>query len=298
MFDDPVEDLVHLYVDGAFDRRELLRRVAKITGSAATAAVAVAALAPQEVQAECADDLRVPEDAPDVESILAEYPGEAGRVYGYLSLPRREFTAQMPAVVVIHENRGLTDHIKDVNRRIARAGFVGLAVDLLSRQGGTHSFADPAQQAAAYRNVTAQIALEDTKASIAFLRTLGIVRADRIGAVGFCAGGGNVWSLAANQPDLNAAVVYYGAPARAEQIENIQAAMLLHYAETDRGLTAQMAPALTALLDRRKTFALHVYEGVGHAFNNDTGAAFNRTAACEAWNKTLDFFNRHLRKPD
>ena len=298
MFDDPVEDLVHLYVDGAFDRRELLRRVAKVTGSAATAAVAVAALAPAEAQAQCADDLRVPEDAPDVESVMAEYPGNAGTVYGYLSLPRREFTGPMPAVLVIHENRGLTDHIKDVTRRVARAGFAGLGVDLLSRQGGTHRFPDPAEQAAAYRNVTAQIALEDAQASIAFLRTLAVVRGDRIGTVGFCAGGANVWSLAVNQPDLAAGVVYYGNPPSVDQISAIRAPLLLNYAETDRALTARIAPVMAALLDQRKTFALHVYEGVGHAFNNDTGANFNRAAACEAWNKTIDFFNRHLRRPD
>jgi carboxymethylenebutenolidase len=99
-------------------------------------------------------------------------------------------------------------------------------------------------------------------------------------------------------PDLGAVVVYYGAPASSEAVDAIQAPLLLHYAENDRALTARVAPVMTTLLDRRKSFELHVWQGVGHAFNNDTGANFNPRAACEAWNQTLDFFNRHLRRQE
>lgn len=299
MFSNEIEELVHLYEDGAFSRRELWKRVAGITGSAATAATVLTALAVPEEAAAQQCEFRVPADAPDVESVLAEFPGAAGRLYGYLSVPRKEFTAQMPAVLVIHENRGLTEHIKDVTRRIARAGYVGLGIDLLSRQGGTDAFPDPAGAAAAYGRVTAAGALEDCQSAIAYLRTLGIVKANRIGTVGFCAGGGHVFNVAVSQPDLAASVVYYGAvPASLDLLENVTAPILMHYGELDRNFAMAASSALTQFVQRRKTFELHVWEGAAHAFNNDTGANYNPTVACEAWEKTLAFYGRHLLKAD
>lgn len=116
-------------------------------------------------------------------------PVTQGRLFGYLALPRKPFTAQIPAIVVIHENRGLNDHIKDVTRRFARAGYVALGVDLLFRQGGTERFPDPADASRAYNNVTANGALADLKSGVAYLRTLWIVKANHIGCFGFCAGG-------------------------------------------------------------------------------------------------------------
>jgi carboxymethylenebutenolidase len=294
-----IEELVHLYVDGAFNRRELFRRVAGLTGSTATATVALTALGvPDEAAAQtadaCPENVRVSADDTSVESVFAEFPGEAGKTYGYLSLPRKEYTGPMPAIVVVHENRGLTEHIKDVNRRLAKAGYVSIAVDLLSRQGGTDSFPDPVDAAAAYRNVTNAIALADTRSALEYVRTLGVVRSDRTGALGFCAGGGHVWNLAVRQPDLGAGVVYYGAPAPADQINSISAPMLLHYGQLDRTFVSMIPPALAALNDRRKTYELHIHEGAAHAFNNDTGANFAAAASCNAWRTTLDFLARHL----
>src|SRR5436190_1839881 len=145
---DPISSLIHLYIDGAFSRRELIRRVAKYTGS----------------------------------------------------------------IIAVHENRGLVDHIKDVARRIARAGFVGLAPDLLSRQGGTKLFTDPTAQAQAYGRTLPQERLADLFSSMTFLKLQPTVQWQKLGAVGFCAGGGNCWNLALGAADLGAAVIYYGTP--------------------------------------------------------------------------------------
>jgi carboxymethylenebutenolidase len=156
MFDenqDPISSLVHLYIDGGFSRRELIRRVAKYTGSVATATAAVAAMGVAEAQqtAACPADLRVPENAPDIVARDVEYPGDGGtKMLGYLVEPKNAQRPQ-PGVIVVHENRGLVDHIKDVARRVARAGFVAVAPDLLSRQGGTKLFTDATTQSQAER---------------------------------------------------------------------------------------------------------------------------------------------------
>ena len=134
-------------------------------------------------------------------------------------------------------------------------------------------------------------------ASVDYLKSLSFARPDRIGVVGFCFGGGQVWNLAVGRSDLAAAVPFYGTPpATADLLDRVAVPVLAIYAETDRALTARMAPVITGMLDRRKSFGFHIYDGVGHAFHNDTGAAYNRTAACDAWNRTLAFFDKHLHR--
>jgi carboxymethylenebutenolidase len=173
---------------------------------------------------------------------------------------------------------------------------VAIAPDLLSRQGGTSKFTDPAQQTQAYGRTTRDERYSDLIATLAYVKTLPVTRHDRVGVVGFCAGGGNAWDLAVNTPEIVAAVPYYGTPLpSAEALAGLNAAVLAIYAETDRALTARMAPVMTALLDQRKTFGFFVYAGVGHAFHNDTGPAYNAEAACDAWSRTVTWFNKHLR---
>jgi carboxymethylenebutenolidase len=242
-----------------------------------------------------ADDLRVPADAEDLEVADIQFAGPESTLFAHLAKPKRDSTDPIPAVLVIHENRGLTEHIKDVTRRVARAGYVALGIDLLSRQGGIDQFPDPADQTRAYGMTTTAGRLADMKAATAYLRTLPDVRPDRIGTVGFCAGGGNVWALAVSGEETAANVVYYGAPVPAtDQIPNVKGAMQCHYAELDRGLTVTTGPVIQALVNARITFGFIIHEGVGHAFNNDTGAAFNAGVACEAWSQTLSFFAAHL----
>ncbi|MBI1788912.1 MAG: dienelactone hydrolase family protein, partial [Acidobacteria bacterium] len=238
---------------------------------------------------------RVPPDAPDLEVYDVEFPGEAGTMFGHLAYPRSGEPRNYPAVIVVHETRGLVDHHKDVTRRVARAGFVGLGVDLLSRQGGTQKFPDPAQQTQAYGRTTQDERRADLIAGLTYLKTLGVVRYDRIGIVGFCAGGGNVWDFIVNVEETAAAVPFYGAPPTLDQLEKVKTPVLGIYAERDPALSMRMLPIADAMLRLRKTVGLFVYEGVGHAFHNDTGAAYNAEAACDAWARTIAFFNKYLR---
>ena len=290
-----VDSLVHLYVDGAFSRRELVRRVAKHTGSIGAA---LAFLRGYDVFAQaatpCPADIRVPEGVPDLITRDVTYPGEDSQVFGYLAYPKAAQDSNLPGVIVIHENRGLVDHIKDVTRRAARAGFVALGVDLLSRQGGTGQFTDPVQQTAAYNKTTQDERRADLIASLDYLKHLPYARFDRIGAVGFCAGGGNVWDLAVNLPELAAAVAFYGAPPPVDQIPNLRAPFLGLYAQLDPNTTGRMPAVITAMLGAQKKFGLTIYEGVGHAFHNDTGPAYDATAACDAWTRTIAWFNKFL----
>lgn len=297
---DPIEELVHLYVDGAFNRRELIERVSKYAGGLAAAAAALAALGVGTAEAQtltCPADVRVPEGTPGIQTRSVSYAGEGATLLGYLAYPDPTPLQQTPAVIVVHENRGLVEHIKDVTRRVARAGFVGLGVDLLSRQGGTGQFTDPTQQQQAYGRTTQFERRVDLISSLDYLKHLNFVRFDRIGTVGFCAGGGNVWDLVLVLPELAAAVTFYGTPPPPLEFLNlIQTPVLAIYAELDRTLSLRMPDVISGMLTMQKTFAFRLYEGVGHAFNNDTGPAYNAAAACDAWAQTIAWFNKFLRR--
>jgi carboxymethylenebutenolidase len=291
-----IEDLAHLYVDGAFDRRELLRRVAAVTGSLAAAAATLDAMDLQESgqdEKSRADreDIRVPDHAHDLIVRDIQFPGESGAIFAHLARPRRARRA--PAVLVIHENRGLSEHIKDVTRRAARAGFVGLGIDLLSRFGGTPE--DPEEALRLYGQTTVDGRLADMLSSVAYLQSLDVARGQKLGVVGFCAGGGNVWNLALNTAALSAAVPFYGTPVPAlDALEALAAPVLAVYAELDRNLTRSMLPAAVRLEDLQKPFGLFVYEGTRHAFHNDTGANYDAAAARDAWSRTTAFFRKYL----
>jgi carboxymethylenebutenolidase len=337
-----IEELAHLYVDGAFDRRELLRRVAGVTGSIAAATVALESLglaAERERQdargdsnrghgkdeelCSCPEDPRVPEDARDLEVMQVEFPGEAGVIFAHRARPRHgrrrrkndddgtsDANASAPAsasasasastrgeplpgILVIHENRGLNEHIRDVTRRAARAGYVALGIDLLSRFGGTP--ADPEEALRLYQQTTPEGRLADMLSALAYLQGLDIVRGDKLGAVGFCAGGGNAWNLALNTTLLAAAVAYYGAPVPPiDALPNLRPPVLVISAELDRNLTRGVLPVILRLEELQKPFGFHIYEGTRHAFLNDTGANYDRLAACDAWCKTTAFFGKHL----
>jgi len=167
---------------------------------------------------------------------------------------------------------------------------------LLSRQGGVAQFPDATQQAAAYNRTTPAERQADLISTLAYMKTLPDIVFNRIGAVGFCAGGGNVWNLTLVLEELAAAVAFYGTPVPAiDRLDSIKAPVLAIYAETDRNLTRSMAPVMDAMLQKQKTFGFVVYQGVGHAFHNDTGAAYNAPAACDAWSRAIVWFNKYLR---
>jgi carboxymethylenebutenolidase len=292
-----IEELTHLYVDGAFDRRELLKRVAGVTGSIAAATLALESVglqahADHEERCRCPADVRVPEDAEDLEVIhQIEFPGEAGPIFAHQARPRG--AQELPGILVIHENRGLNDHIRDVTRRAARAGFVAVGIDLLSRLGGTPD--DPVEALQLYQQTTTEGRLADMTSAIGYLQGLDLVGGKQLGAVGFCAGGGNCWNLALNIDALSAAVVFYGAPVPPlEALDSLATPVLVIYAELDRALTSGVLPVIGRLEELQRPFGFHVYEATNHAFHNDTGANYNHIAACDAWHKTVEFFEKHL----
>lgn len=267
--------------------------------TAAAAATAVATSAPTAeptatvaAAATTGAALSVPADDPAVQVSDVTYASET-EMRAYLARPAAEGT--YPGVIVIHENRGLTDHIKDVARRLAKAGYVALAPDLVSRMGGTASMqAD--QVAGALGQATPEQLVQDLNAGVDFLLQQPGVMADKVGVVGFCFGGAYTLRLAAANPKVAAAVPYYGVtPEPASQLANTNAAVLGQYGGTDARVNNTISALEQAMLGAGKTFEKHIYEGAGHAFNNDTGARYDEAAAVLAWQRTLDWFATHLR---
>ncbi len=294
---DRIAGLIHLYEDGALNRRDVIRKLVGCTGSMAAAmAVLESTGLAQTTTAACAGDVRVAENDPAIYAEMLTLYG-SGPLYVYQARPSADsFTQPRPAVLVVHENQGLTNHIKDVTRRVAKAGYVGIAVDLLSRQGGSGQFPTPETAAAAYNRTRPEERREDMLSTLYTIREQPYVLREKLGAVGFCAGGGNVYDLAIHTDQLRAAVVFYGpAPNPVDQISQITAPLLCIYPELDRGTTTPLSAVLSTLIANNKRYALHIYENTNHAFHNDTGPRYDAGAACDAWSKTLVFFNEHLR---
>jgi len=219
------------------------------------------------------------------------YPGGAGEMKGYL-VQLKDANGPLPGVIVIHENRGLNPHIRDVARRLALEGFIVLAPDFLSPLGGTPEDEDKARDLFSTLDMTA--AVNNAEASRAYLA--GYEQANgQVGAVGFCWGGGLVNRLAVASPALGAAVAYYGAQPPADQVSSIEAPLLLHYAGLDERINAGIEAYKAALEAAGKTFEIHIYEGVNHAFNNDTSEArYDKKAADLAWSRTIAFLKKNL----
>jgi carboxymethylenebutenolidase len=277
-------DLFDRYTHGSMPRREFLERLAALAGGTAAASVLVTKL-----QNNYALAAMVAEDDPRLMAEMTEFDTGKGKVSGYLV--KQKQAGKIPGVIVIHENRGLNPHIKDVARRVALEGFLTLAPDYLSLSGGTPSDEDKARDMIG--NLNADDILTISQAAAAFLATRP-ESTGRIGAVGFCWGGGQVNQLAVAAPKLAAAVAYYGRQPAADQVPNIQAAMLLHYAGLDEGINKGIADYEKALKASAKTYELYIYDGVNHAFNNDTNSArYNKEAADLAWSRTVTFLKKY-----
>lgn len=268
------------------DRRQFLDRLSRLVGSTAAAL----ALLPQ-LESDYALAQTVPEADARLATETVSYPGSRGTVKGYLARPAG--AAKAPGVIVIHENRGLHPHIRDVARRAAVAGYVALAPDLMSAIGGTPASEDEARTR--FAQVEAPVALADALASIGYLRSRSDA-AGRVGVVGFCWGGGIAARMAASGADLQAAVVFYGVAPPLGEVPAIKAPLLLHYAGLDERVNATVPPFEAALQAAAKSYALHRYEGANHAFHNDTaGARYDAAAARLAWSRTVEFLERTLR---
>jgi carboxymethylenebutenolidase len=281
-------DLFHEYQHGDIDRRTFLDRAVKFAVGGLTVAAIYESLTPNYAWAQ-----QVP---PDDKRIRVGYevvqsPAGNGTIKGYLARPAKD--GKLPLVLVIHENRGLNPYIEDVARRLALANFIAFAPDGLTSVGGYPG--NDEKGGAAFRTVDGKKMTEDFIAAAKWLKA----RPDstgKLGAVGFCFGGGMVNQLAVRLgADLNAGVAFYGRQAGVEDVPKIAAPLLLNYAGNDQGVNAGIANYEAALKANNKVYTVHMYEGTQHGFHNDTTPRYDETAAKLAWARTLEFFNKYLR---
>jgi len=285
--DQRIIDLYDSFTHGGIDRRDFLDRLAKIAGSSAAALALLPLLQNDYARAAMVapDDARLAIDT-------VSYDAAGTRIGGYLA--RLKTKGKRPAVIVIHENRGLNPHIQDIARRIALEGFLTLAVDMLSPLGGTPADEDKA------RDMIGTLNAGDTArriaAAVPFLEQH-VESTGKVGIVGFCWGGGIVNRVAVLAPDLKAGVIYYGLQVPADQVTAIQAPLLLHYAGLDQRVNAGIAAYEAALKTANKRYTIYIYPNVNHAFNNDTSNRYDKPAADLAWSRTIAFFKENLGAP-
>jgi carboxymethylenebutenolidase len=281
-------DLFHEYQHGDIDRRTFLDRLGRFAVGGLTVAAIFESLKPNYAWAQQvpADDKRIKVGYETVQS-----PAGNGSIKGYLARPAKN--GKLPVVLVIHENRGLNPYIEDVARRLALANFIAFAPDGLTSVGGYPGSDE--KGGAAFRTVDGKKMTEDFVAAAKWLKA----RPDstkKLGAVGFCFGGGMVNQLAVRLgADLNAGVAFYGRQAGADDVPKISAPLMLQYAGNDQGVNAGIATYESALKANNKVYTLHMYEGKQHGFHNDTTPRYDETAAKLAWTRTLEFFNKYLR---
>ena len=275
------------YVHGGIDRRGFLERAAKFAVGGVTAGMLLDQLSPVFAMQQ------VKSDDPRVKGEYVSYPSPNGseKTKGYLVKPANA-SGRLPGVLVVHENRGLNPHIEDIARRIAVDNYIAFAPDALAPLGGYPGDEDKAREL--FTKLDQAKTREDFVAAANWLKA----RPDctrKIGAVGFCYGGGIVNMLATRLPDLAAAVPFYGNQPSAEDAARIKAPMLIHYAEHDDRINAGWAAFEAALKANHVSYQEFTYPGTQHGFNNDTTPRYDADAAKLAWSRTMDFFARHLR---
>lgn len=284
--DQRIINLFDEYTHKPLKRDDFLKRLTKITGSTAAA---MAVLPLLEVNYAHAETIQQEDDRLTIERIT--YAGDGCEMKAYLAKPKKK--GKYPAVMVIHENRGLNPHIEDVTRRMALEGFIAIAPDALSPLGGTPADADQARDL--FQKLDTVKNLNNFIKGFGYLKT----RKDSIeksGAIGFCWGGGMVNQLAVNVPELKAAVPYYGRQAEAADVPKIKAALLLQYAGQDERINAGIPAYEEALKKAGTRYQIYIYEGAQHAFNNDTAPTrYNETVAKLAWGRTIDFLKAELK---
>jgi carboxymethylenebutenolidase len=315
-----VQEFYEDYREGSISRRTFIRRVAFITGSMAAASAVMLAVgcAPIEVPAptdpmpeaetptpapegeaaatggavpNAKSSLSVAEGDPDLDTGEVTFTSQGDEITAYLARPAAEGT--YPAVMICHENRGLTDHIRDVARRFAKEGYVAIAPDLLSREGGTSTLERDAVPGL-LTNAGMERHVADFTAAFEYLQAQEFVEAERIGMNGYCFGGGVTWLCATQIPGLKAAAPFYGPGPEFDQVANIQAAVLGVYAESDDWVNSGIEPLRETLDEAGVTYELRIYPGTGHAFHNDTGDRYVEEQALQAWNDMLAWFEQYI----
>jgi carboxymethylenebutenolidase len=286
-FDQELLDLYDFYAHGLITKREFLDRSAKFAVGGVTAVGLLGLLSPDYAMAE-----QVSFNDPEIVPQYITYPSPNGHgeVRGYLVKPAAA-EGRLPAVLVVHENRGLNPYIEDVARRVAKAGFMALAPDGLTSVGGYPGNDNEGRELQS--TVDSEKLMNDFFAGFEHLHG----RDDssgRVGAVGFCYGGGVCNALAVAYPELSASVPFYGRQAAASDVPRIQAPLLLHYAGLDERINAGWPEYEAALQQHGKAYEAHIYPDVNHGFHNDSTPRYDQAAAELAWTRTVDWFNRHL----
>lgn len=313
------EEFAEDYEEGRLSRRDALKMIASVTGSLIAANSILAACTtpleetvtsptdvdlpavPSTIQPAATSASSSPAPAygtvmPDDPAIIAseiQFPAADGTsLIGYLAQPSSGELA--PVILVCHENRGLTPHIQDVTRRFAKAGYIGLAVDLLSRQGGSAAVGE-GNVPGALGNISPDQFVEDFKSGWQYLKNLSFADAAKVGMTGFCFGGGVTWRVATQMPELLAAVPFYGPHPPVEDVPNINAAVLAIYGELDSRINGGIPEIEQAMAANGKIYEKVIYPNADHAFHNDTGTRFNAEAANDAWGRTLAWFEQYVR---
>jgi carboxymethylenebutenolidase len=322
-----VEEFTEDYQEGHITRRQALKLIGGVVGSLAVASTILAACAPQEDSLPTAAPTQAPilaaatattaptpppteipptqasaapteqptatssADSAEPQAADVEFPGQDATLLGYQARPAGD--GPFPLILVCHENRGLTPHIKDVTRRLAQAGYAALAVDLLSRQGGVGAFSSD-QVPGALGNTSPDQFVQDFLSGWRHMESQPFIQAGRVGMVGFCFGGGVTWLMATCMPELKAAVPFYGPHPPVEDVPDIQAAVLGIYASNDQRINQGIPAIEEAMLANNKIYEKVIYPNTDHAFHNDTGSRYNAEAAQDAWRRTLEWFGRYV----
>jgi carboxymethylenebutenolidase len=283
------QEIIRLYDDYTherLDRRVFMDRLATLAGGTAAAAALLPIL-----QNNYAEAAIIAEDDARLTTEEISFPGPSGEIRGYLARAA-DAGGELPAVLVIHENRGLNPHTEDVARRAALEGFVALAPDFLSPQGGTPENEDQAREMIG--QLDQQQTIQNALAAVDFLESHEATT-DKVGVIGFCWGGALANQVAVNSPNVDAVVPFYGRQPASEDVAKIKAPLLLQYAGLDDRINEGIPAYEQALKDAGVDYTIHMYEGANHAFHNDTNAArYDQEAAELAWSRTIDFLKQHL----
>ena len=285
-----IKELVQQCHEGTISRREFTYKAIAICGSLAAATVFADALFPPD-----AYSAQVDANDPGLKSGDVQFPGREGNVLGYLSRPAA--AGKYPAIVIISDNQGLGDHVRDVARRYAKEGYVALVPDMFSRHGGTAKVNPKGTGVSNLQELAPDDAVaEYINAGYSYLKTLPDVRGDRLGITGFCWGGGQAYLNTTRVRGLRAAVIFYGeTPEPLELLERIEAPVLAHYAERDQRITGTVPQTEAAMKKYNKSYEYKIYPGAQHAFFHDLRPdRYHPEAAKEAWSRTLAFFKKHL----
>jgi len=281
-----IKDLINDYRNGRLDRRSFIRKLAVYSGSIAGAMMLIPILEENELTAGKKQKGEV-----ELISEFIKYPAQTGEMRAFMARPKKG--KKFPAVIVIHENRGLVPHIQDVTKRMAKEGFLAIAPDALSPVGGTPE--DISNVSALFKQLNGEETTKNFVAAVKYLETHPNSNG-KVGCTGFCWGGAMTNQVAVNSPDLDAAVPYYGRQPSAEEVAKIKAPVMAHYAENDAGINAGIAAFEEALKKNNIEYQIFSYPGTGHGFNNDTNEGrYNEAAAKLAWQRTVGFFKEKLK---